>query len=150
MALFEKINNDIKNAMLAHESGKLEALRSIKAAFLLAKTDGSNSELTSEKELSIIQKLYKQRKESAKIYIDNNRKELADKELFEADIIEQYLPKPPTDEEIVKILNEIIVQVGAKSPAEMGKVMGAATKHFAGSVDGKVLSEKVRQLLAGK
>lgn len=149
MALFEKINNDIKNAMLAHESGKLEALRSIKAAFLLAKTDGSNSELTSEKELSIIQKLYKQRKESAKIYIDNNRKELADKELFEAGVIEQYLPKPPTDEEIVKILNEIIVQVGAKSPAEMGKVMGAATKRFAGSVDGKVLSEKVRQLLTG-
>jgi len=150
MTLFETINNDIKNAMLAHESGKLETLRSIKAAFLIAKTDGSNSELTPEKERAIIQKLYKQRKESAKIYIDNNRKELADKELFEAEVIEQYLPIPPTDDEIIKILNEIIVQHGAKSPAEMGKVMGIATKRFAGSVDGKVLSEKVRQLLAGK
>ncbi len=150
MALFETISNDIKTAMLARESGKLEALRSIKAAFLIAKTEGSNSELSPEKELLIIQKLYKQRKESAKIYSDNNRQELADKELFEAGIIEQYLPKPPSDQEITKILNEIIVQVGAKSPAEMGKVMGVATKRFAGSVDGKILSEKVKLLLSGK
>ena len=149
MGLFETISNDIKTAMLARESGKLEALRSIKAAMLLAKTEGANSELSLEKELSIIQKLYKQRKESAKIYTDNNRKELADKENFEAGIIEQYLPKPPSEEEIVKVLKEIIIQVGAKSPSEMGKVMGVATKQFAGSVDGKILSEKVKQLLSG-
>lgn len=150
MGLFEIISNDIKNAMLARESGKLEALRSIKAAMLLAKTEGANSELSLEKELSIIQKLYKQRVESAKIYTDNNRQELADKENFEAKIIEKYLPKPPSDEEITKILTEIIIKVGAKSPAEMGKVMAVATKQFAGAVDGKILSEKVKQLLSNK
>jgi len=147
MTLFDKISNDIKVAMLSRESAKLEALRSIKAAMLLAKTDGSDSGLTPEKELSIVQKLYKQRKESAEIYIANNRKELADKEFFEAEVIEQYLPKPPSEEEITKILTEIIVQTGAKSPAEMGKVMSIAAKRFAGAVSGKVISEKVKQLL---
>ncbi|MBI5541640.1 MAG: GatB/YqeY domain-containing protein [Bacteroidia bacterium] len=148
MSLFDQISNDIKAAMLARESGKLEALRSIKAAMLLAKTEGANSEISHEKELSIIQKLFKQRKESAEIYTKNNRQELADKELFEAGIIEQYLPKPPSDEEITTILKEIIEQTGAKSPAEMGKVMGVATKRFAGTVDGKIISEKVKQLLS--
>jgi len=148
MALFETINTEIKNAMLAHESAKLEALRSIKAAFLLAKTDGTNAELTSERELAILQKLYKQRKESAKIYSDNNRQELADKELFEASVIEQFLPKPPDNTEITRVINEIITNVGAKGMADMGKVMGATTKHFAGAVDGKVLSEMVKSILS--
>ena len=148
MTLFDQISNDIKAAMLARESGKLEALRSIKAAMLIAKTESSNSELSHEKELSIIQKLYKQRKESADIYSKNNRQELADKEIFEADIIEKYLPKPPSDEEITVALKEIIVQTGVKTPAEMGKVMGIATKRFAGAVDGKIISEKVKQLLS--
>ena len=148
MSLFDQISNDIKAAMLARESGKLEALRSIKAAMLIAKTEGANSEISHEKELSIIQKLYKQRKESADIYSKNNRQELADKELFEADIIQKYLPKPPTEEEINAVLIEIIEQTGVKSPAEMGKVMGLASKRFAGAVDGKIISEKVKQLLS--
>ncbi len=148
MSLFDQISNDIKAAMLARESGKLEALRSIKAAMLIAKTEGANSEISHEKELSIIQKLYKQRKESADIYSKNNRQELADKELFEADIIQKYLPKPPTEEEINAVLKEIIEQTGVKSPAEMGKVMGLASKRFAGAVDGKIISEKVKQLLS--
>ena len=148
MSLFDQISNDIKAAMLARESGKLEALRSIKAAMLIAKTEGTNSEISHEKELSIIQKLYKQRKESADIYSKNNRQELADKELFEADIIQKYLPKPPTEEEINAVLKEIIEQTGVKSPAEMGKFMGLASKRFAGAVDGKIISEKVKQLLS--
>ena len=148
MSLFDQISNDIKAAMLARESGKLEALRSLKAAMLIAKTEGANSEISHEKELSIIQKLFKQRKESADIYSKNNRQELADKELFEAAIIEKYLPKPPTEDEINSVLKEIIEQIGVKSPAEMGKVMGIASKRFAGAVDGKIISEKVKQLLA--
>jgi uncharacterized protein YqeY len=148
MSLFDQISNDIKAAMLARESGKLEALRSLKAAMLIAKTEGANSEISHEKELSIIQKLFKQRKESADIYSKNNRQELADKELFEAAIIEKYLPKPPTEDEINSVLKEIIEQTGVKSPAEMGKVMGIASKRFAGAVDGKIISEKVKQLLA--
>lgn len=149
MSLFDQVNNDIKAAMMAREQGKLEALRSIKAAFLIAKTEGAQqNELTPERELLIVQKLYKQRKESAEIYLTNNRKELADKEIFEAGIIEQYLPKPLTDEEITKVLQEVINETGAKSPSEMGKVMGVATKRLAGRVDGRVISEKVKLLLS--
>ena len=149
MSLFDQISNDIKAAMMAREQGKLETLRSIKAAFLVAKTEGAQQhELTPDKELSIVQKLYKQRKETAEIYLANNRKELAEKELFEAGIIEQYLPKPLSDEEITSILKEVIVETGAKTPAEMGKVMGVATKKLAGRVDGRVISEKVKQLLS--
>ena len=149
MSLFEQINNDIKTAMMAREQVKLDALRSIKAAMLLAKTEGGQQhDLTPEREMMIVQKLYKQRKESAEIYLTNNRKELADKELFEAGVIEQYLPKALTDEEITNILKEVISETGAKTPAEMGKVMGVATKCLAGRVDGRVISEKVKQLLS--
>jgi uncharacterized protein len=149
MTLFEQINNDIKEAMMSREVEKLEALRSIKAAFLVAKTEGAQQhELSSEKELSIVQKLFKQRKESADIYNANNRKELADKELFEASVIEKYLPKPLTDEEINDIIKSVITETGAKSFAEMGKVMGAATKKLAGRVDGKIISEKVKGFLS--
>ena len=149
MSLFEQINNDIKAAMLAREQAKLEALRSIKAAFLVAKAEGGQQQdLSPEKELAIVQKLFKQRKESAEIYKSNNRTELADKEIFEAGIIEAYLPKPMTDAEIDTIIMAVISEVGAKSPADMGKVMGAATKKFAGRVDGRIISEKVKNILS--
>lgn len=149
MSLFDQINNDIKSAMMAREQVKLDALRSIKAAMLLSKTEGAQQhELTPEKEMIIVQKLFKQRKESAEIYSKNNRKDLADKELFEAEVIEKYLPKPLTDEEITKIIKEVISETGAKTSAEMGKVMGVVTKRLIGRVDGRVISEKVKQLLS--
>lgn len=148
MAIFEQINEDIKKAMLAREQIKLETLRSIKAAFLLAKTEGAvQHELSSEKELQILQKLLKQRKESAEIYKNSNRNDLADKELFEAGVIEQYLPEQMPEEELIGILKEVIVQADAKSASDFGRVMGMATKRFAGRVDGKIIAEIVRKLL---
>jgi uncharacterized protein YqeY len=151
MSLFDKINEDIKTTMLAREREKLEALRAIKAAFLLAKTEkGAPVELTSEMELKIIQKLIKQRKESAEIYISQNRKDLQDKELLEASVIEQYLPKQLSTDELTSILKGIIEKVGAKVPSDMGKVMGVASKELAGKADGKLIAETVKNLLAGK
>ncbi len=149
--LFEKINEDIKTDILAKEKEKLEALRAIKAAFLLAKTEkGAPSELTNDMELKIIQKLVKQRKESAEIYITQNRKDLYDKEMLEASVIEQYLPKQLDPEELKKLLVAIIEKTGAKSPSDMGKVMGVATKELSGKADGKLIAETVKNLLAGK
>jgi uncharacterized protein len=149
MSLFDKINEDIKTTMLAREKEKLEALRSIKAAFLVAKTEkGAPPELTSDMELKVIQKMVKQRKESAEIYISQNRKDLYDKEMFEASVIEQYLPKQIDAEELKKILKAIIEKVGAKTPSDMGKVMGIATKELAGKADGKLVAETVKNLLA--
>jgi uncharacterized protein len=151
MSLFDKINEDIKTTMLAREKDKLEALRAIKAAFLLAKTEkGAPAELTSEMELKIIQKLIKQRKESAEIYISQDRKDLQEKELLEAAVIEQYLPKQLSAEELTSILKGIIDKTGAKVTSDMGKVMGMATKELAGKADGKLIAETVKNLLAGK
>ena len=150
MSLFDKVNEDIKTAMLAREKEKLEALRSIKAAFLIAKTEkGAPETLSADTELKIIQKLVKQRKESAEIYISQNRKDLSDKELFEAAVIEQYLPRQMDISELTIILKSIIEKVGAKSPADMGKVMGVASKELAGKADGKLIAETVKSLLAG-
>jgi uncharacterized protein YqeY len=150
MSLFDKINDDIKAAMMAKEKEKLEAIRGVKAAFLVAKTEkGASDELSDDVAIKVMQKLVKQRKESAEIYNAQNRKDLADKELFEASVIEQYLPKQMGADELKVIVKAIIDRVGAKTPADMGKVMGVASKELAGKADGKAISELVKTILAG-
>jgi uncharacterized protein YqeY len=148
MSLFDKVNEDIKKAMLNKEpKDRLEALRAIKAAFLLAKTEKAGAELTEDVELKILNKLVKQRRESADIYKTQNRQDLYDKEMAEAKVIEAYLPAQITPEELEKILKGIIERVGAKTAADLGKVMGIATKELAGKAEGKTISELVRKLL---
>jgi len=148
MGLENLINDDMKKAMLSKDAEKLEALRAIKAALLLEKTkEGTTGEIPESVELSLLQKLVKQRKESAAIYITGNREDLAEKELFEAGIIEQYLPKQLSDDELIKIIKTIITQSGASSIKDMGKVMGQASKELAGKADGKRVSEIVKSLL---
>lgn len=149
MDLFETINNDIKKAMLARDKVTLEALRGIKKEFLEAKTaPGANGELLDDTALKILTKMAKQRRESAKIYSEQNRPELASAELAEVAVIEQYLPKQLSDEELTAELTKIIAAVGASSPADMGKVMGTATKALAGRAEGRAISAKVKELLA--
>ncbi|MGC8802413.1 MAG: GatB/YqeY domain-containing protein [Bacteroidales bacterium] len=149
MGLFETINDDIKAAMLAKEKEKLEALRAIKAALLLAKTEkGASHDLTLETEIKVLQRMVKQRKESAEIYYSQNRPDLAEKELFEASVIEQYLPAQMSAEELEQAIRDIVGRVGAKSPADMGKVMGVATKELAGKAEGKTIAETVKKVLA--
>jgi len=151
MSLEEKINDDIKKAMLAREKEKLEALRAIKTALLVAKTEkGSAHEVSEDAEIKLLQRLVKQRKESAQIYTEQNRPELAEKELFEAKVIEEYLPAQISDDELTKIIQAIMEQVGAKSMADMGKVIGMATKQLAGRAEGKVIADKVKSLLNAK
>lgn len=148
MSLFDQVNEDIKKAMLNKEpKERLEALRAIKAAFLLAKTEKAGVELTSDLELKILNKLVKQRKESAEIYKSQNREDLASKEIAEAEVIEKYLPAPLSIEELEKGIKDIIERLGAKTIAEMGKVMGSANKEFAGRADGKQISDLVKKLL---
>ena len=132
MSLEIEINNGIKQAMLGKEKVRLAALRAIKAEILLAKTADGSDEISDAAILKIIQKLVKQRKESAAVYTANNRPELAENELAEATCLEVYLPKQLEGAELENILKEIIAQVGAKTPADMGKVMGVATKKLAG------------------
>ncbi|MBA3971986.1 MAG: GatB/YqeY domain-containing protein [Bacteroidetes bacterium] len=146
MALEEKINADIKSAMLAKEASKLEALRAVKAAILLLKT--SPEGLNDDTEMKALQKMVKQRKETADLYITQNRKDLADVELAQAAVIEAYLPKQMSEEEIKAEVANIIVSVGATSPADMGKVMGVASKQLAGKADGKLISGIVKELLS--
>lgn len=135
--------------MLAKDKVKLEALRAVKSAILIAKTEkGGSDTLTSDQEAKLLQKQVKQRRESAEIYKHQNRPELAEKELAEAAAIEEYLPKMLSEEELTNELRKIIVQVGAKAPSDMGKVMGVATKALAGKADGRIISEKVKVLLA--
>jgi uncharacterized protein len=149
MSLVQKINDDLKAAMMAKEKEKLEAIRSIKAAFLLAKTEeGGTGEISDEKALIIIQKLHKQRKESAEIYKNAAREELAQKENFEASVLEQYLPAQMSEAEMESIIRTIIAESGATSVKEMGKVMGIAAKQLAGKASNKAISDKVRQLLS--
>ena len=145
MTLEEKINADIKTAMLAKESQKLEALRAIKSAVLLLKT--SPEGLTEESGVKALQKMVKQRKETADIYTSQGRNDLADTELFQANIIEAYLPKQMSEDELKSELQKIISQVGAVSAADLGKVMGVASKSLAGRADGKAISTMVKQLL---
>lgn len=149
MALFDQISEDIKKAMLARDKVKLEALRGVKKEFIEAKTaKNADGELSDDTALKILQKMVKQRKESAAIFTEQNRPELAENELAEASVIEAYLPKQMSDEELTAALKEIIAEVGATSAKEMGKVMGVASKKLAGKADGRVISEKVKALLA--
>lgn len=149
MNLFDQISEDIKKAMLAREKVRLEALRGVKKEFLEAKTaKGANGELSDETATKIMVKMVKQRKESAKIYEENNRPELAENELAEAAVIEEYLPKQLSAEELEAELKAIIAETGATSAKEMGKVMGIATKRLAGKAEGKLISAKVKELLA--
>ncbi len=149
MSLFDKVNNDIKNAMLNKEpKDRLEALRAIKAAFLLAKTEKVGVELTEELELKIINKLVKQRRESADIYKTLNRPDLYDREVAEMVVIEAYLPAPVSMDEIEAVIKAVIEKTGAKALTDLGKVMGIASKELAGKADGKVISEIVKRLLA--
>lgn len=146
--LFEQVNEDIKNAMKAREKMVLEALRGVKKEFLEAKTaKGGDGTLSDEQAIKIIQKMVKQRKESAEIYQAQQRPELAEQELAEAEAISRYLPKQLTDKELTEKIEEIIASVGATSLADMGKVMGIATKQLAGKTDGKTISQKVKELL---
>jgi uncharacterized protein len=148
MSLTEKISSDLITAMKAKDKIVLEALRAAKTAFTLARSDkGADSVLTPEEELKIIQKLVKQRRESAEIYKTQNRPDLYEKEVIEADVLEKYLPAKMGDDELNNIIKEIITRVGAKSPADMGKVMGVATKELAGKADGKEISARVKLLL---
>jgi uncharacterized protein YqeY len=148
MSLTEKIAADLMAAMKGKDKVALEAIRAAKTAFIMAKSEkGVDSVLTSEEELKIIQKLVKQRRESAEIYKEQNRPELYANEVAEADVLEKYLPAKMSEEELIMVLKDIIVRIGAKSPADMGKVMGTATKELAGKADGKEISAKVRQLL---
>lgn len=149
MDLFEQINNDIKAAMLAHETVKLAALRGVKKEFLEAKTSkNANGEMSDETAVKILQKMVKQRKESAAIFTEQNRADLAENELAEAGFIEAYLPKQLSPEEIEAEVRKIMEQTGAASMKDMGKVMGAASKALAGKADGKVISDIVKKLLA--
>lgn len=149
MDLFDKISDDIKKAMLARDAVRLESLRGIKKEFLEAKTaKGSDGTLPDEKAVQILSKMIKQRKESAEIYTQQNRPELAEAELAQAAVIEEYMPKQLSDEELTAALREIITRVGATSPKEMGKVMGVASKELAGKAEGRAISAKVKELLA--
>lgn len=148
MTLSEKISGDLMNAMKTKEKLALEALRAAKTAFTLARSEkGADSVLTAEEELKVIHKLVKQRRESAEIYKENKRPDLYEKEVAEADVLEKYLPAKMSGEELEKVLKEIIVRIDAKTPADMGKVMGIAMKELAGKADGKEISAKVKQLL---
>ncbi|MBO5804734.1 MAG: GatB/YqeY domain-containing protein [Bacteroidales bacterium] len=148
--LEQQIQNDLKAAMLAKDKVALASIRGIKAAILLAKTaEGGQKDTIEDGELvKIIQKLVKQRKESAAIYTEQNRPELAENELAEAAVMEKYLPKALSEEEVEAAVKEIISEVGASSMADMGKVMGVATKKLAGQADGRVISSTVKRLLS--
>lgn len=149
MSLEIKINNDIKQAMLAKDKKSLEALRAVKAGLLLIKTGGdiNSEEIPESVEMSLLQKLVKQRKESAEMYNAQNRTDLAEDELFQAAIIEKYLPAQISPEEIKGILKEIIAETGASSMKDMGKVMGMATQKLAGKADNKTISAIIKELL---
>ena len=147
MSLEQKINTDLKTAMLARDEAALRGLRAVKSAILLAKTSGSN-ELNESDEMKLLQKLVKQRKESVDIYIQQNRPELAKSEQDEITVIEKYLPAMMSEDEVKSILQGIIQQSGAASVADLGKVMGLATKELAGKADNKLVATLVKQLLS--
>ena len=149
MDLLERVSADIKAARLAKDKVRLETLRGIKKEFLEAKTaKGADGELSDDTAIRIMTKMAKQRRETAEIYSSQNRPELAQNELAEAAVIEEYLPRQLSEEELVAELKKIIEQTGATSAKEMGKVMGVASKALAGRADGKAISAKVKELLA--
>ena len=148
MDLFEKVSEDIKNAMKAKDKVALETLRNVKKCFLEAKTAlGANDTLTDADALKIMQKLVKQGKDSAGVYAGQGRQDLADAELAQVAVIERYLPKQMSAEELENVLKEIIAEVGAAGPKDMGKVMGVASKRLAGKAEGRAISEAVKSLL---
>jgi uncharacterized protein YqeY len=149
MTLSEKINTDIKQAMLAKDKKKLEALRAIKSALLLIKTgkDTGTSEIPEDLELKTLQKLVKQRRDSAVMYKEQNRPDLYEDEVFQAEIIEAYLPQQLSEEEIRAVIQNIVSQTGASSMKDMGKVMGMASKEMAGRADNKMVSGIVKEIL---
>lgn len=149
MSLTDQINQDIKAAMLAKEKGKLEALRAIKAALLLEATKAGGGEITAADEVAILKKLYKQRKDAAAIYVDQNRDDLAETENFQADVIEVYLPEQMSEEAIGEVIEAVIAKIGATGPSDMGKVMGAAMGQLNGKADGGLISKVVKDKLAG-
>lgn len=146
MGIEEKVQNDMKAAMLAKDQPRLESIRAVKAVLLLLKT--SPEGLTEDSAMKALQKEVKKRKESAEIYTTQGRQDLADVELFQAGVIEAYLPKQMDEAELKTALQQLISEVGATSAADMGKVMGAATKKFAGKADGKLISAIVKDLLS--
>lgn len=149
MNLFDQISDDIKKAMLARNHAELDALRGIKKEFLEAKTaKGGNGELTDDAALKILQKMAKQGKDAAAIFVEQKRQDLADEYLAQVAVYERYLPKPMSTDELEAAVRAIIEQVGAKTPQEMGKVMGVAAKQLAGKADGRSISEAVKRLLA--
>jgi uncharacterized protein len=148
MSLTTQIDQDIKQAMLAKQPDRLQALRAIKSALLLAKTEkGAAEELTEESEIKVLQKLVKQRKESADIYKTQNREDLYEIEMAEMRVIEPYLPQQMTRFEIEGYIQDLMTRIGATSAQDMGRIMGLASKELAGKADGKTISEVVRQLL---
>lgn len=149
MSLEQKIMTELKAAMIAKDEAALRSLRAVKAAILLAKTaEGGSGELKEEEEIKLLQKLVKQRKDSLEIFQQQKREDLAKKEEEEIAVIEKFLPKQLSADELREALTRIIAAVGASSPADMGKVMGAASKEFAGRADGKTISAMVKELLA--
>jgi len=151
MSLEQKVMTELKAAMLAKDEAALRSLRAIKAAILLVKTsEGAGGELKEEDEIKMLQKMVKQRKDSLEIFQQQNRPELAKKEEEEIAVIENFLPKQLSADEIKAVLTKIIAETGAISPADMGKVMGAATRELAGKADGKTISGLVKELLVKK
>lgn len=148
MALEQQIQKDIMEAMKAHNTVRTNAVRAIKSEILLAKTSGAGAEITDGDVMKLIQKIIKQRKESAAMYAQGGRQDLADNELAEAAEMEGYLPKQLSEAEVEKIVKGIIAETGASSMADMGKVMGLATKKLAGQADGRTVSTIVKKLLA--
>jgi uncharacterized protein YqeY len=149
MSLEQKVMTDLKTAMLAKDEKGLRGLRAIKAAIILAKTaEGAGGELKEQDEARLLHKLVKQRKDSLEIYQQQNRADLAQKELEEIEIIERFLPKQLSAEELRTILSKIIAEIGASSPADIGKVMGIASRQLAGQADGKAISAVAKELLS--
>jgi len=149
MSLTDQINGDIKKAMLAREKDKLDALRAVKSALLLAGTEkGADGCVSDEVAFKVLQKLVKQRKDAAAIYTEQNRNDLAEPELYQADIISKYLPAQMGEEAVKQVIQQIIERTGASSPSDMGKVMGPAMGQLQGKAEGKLISSVVKELLA--
>ena len=148
MNLTEKINEGIKTAMKAQDKPRLQAIRAVKSAILLAFAEKGTQELTEEAEIKLLQKLVKQRKDSAAIYKDQNRTDLYELEVYESGVISEFLPPMMSREEISSVIRQIIAETGAESLKDIGKVMGVATKQLAGKAEGQVISSLVKEILA--
>ncbi|MBS9524321.1 GatB/YqeY domain-containing protein [Litoribacter alkaliphilus] len=149
MSLKQSVESEIKKAMLAKDKDRLRALRSVKSLIMLEETkSGGDKGISEDEEMKLLTRAAKQRKDSAEIYQQQNREDLASVELAELEVINEFLPKQLTEEELEAELKQIIAQVGANGPKDMGKVMGVATKQLAGKADGKLISQKVKSLLA--